>query len=90
MSGLSHEAQNLVNHVTSAIGALRSGGTYRAGEQRWAVATERNAGIITGKIVAACTNHETLVEAEAELRQRGHEVHRDDARGRLTVTPAAT
>lgn len=82
-------SDDLIKHIEAAIASLRSSGTYRAGEHDWAVATERNRGILTGNVIAICNHSDVLSATEARLRQRGHGVVRNDNRNALIVTPAA-
>ncbi|HKX24209.1 MAG TPA: hypothetical protein VJM46_03145 [Candidatus Saccharimonadales bacterium] len=89
MANLSPAAQTLVNNVIAAIAAQAAGNTYRAGTHDWAVASERLAGVLTGKVLAICNHPATLNAAEAELRSRGHQVVRHETRSGLVVTPAA-
>ncbi len=89
MVNLSPAAQTLVDNVLAAISAHRGGSTYRAGSTDWAVASERDKGVLTGKIVAVSNHVTTLDAAEAELKARGHNVVRHEFRSGLVVTPAA-
>lgn len=88
MADLSSTAQTIVNNIVAAIAAHKAGDTYRAGEQSWAVASERTRGILTGNIVVACTVPSVLDEVEVAIKQRGHRVNHLADRGRLIVTSA--